>query len=434
MAAGIDVGSTAHFVAVPEGCDENNVREFSSFTTDLYALADWLMQCKIETIAMESTGVFWNQLFELLESKGFDVKLVDARNVKNVSGRKTDVLDCQWLQQLHTYGLLNGAFRPEELVCSLRVYIRQKSMLTKEASTHIQHMQKALSQMNLQLHNVIRDITGDTGMKIIRDILAGQRDPKILAQHRDPRCKNPIEIIEKSLCGNYKEEHIFSLKQAVELYDFYCNKMSACDVEIEKILSKFEQKKEISEDHLKNHDLKKQANSKNALLFNVQAHLERITGIDLTEIPGINTIIALTIISEIGIDMSRWRNSKHFASWLGLCPGNKVSGGKRLGGAASKKTSNRAAAALRIAANSLYRSTSSLGAFLRRLKSRLGPMKAITATAHKIAVIIYNMLKNGVGYIETGADYYEQQYKDRTIKNLKNRAKSLGFELIAVAT
>ncbi|MGD0466628.1 MAG: IS110 family transposase [Gammaproteobacteria bacterium] len=434
MASGIDVGSTAHFVAVPEGCDEINVREFSSFTSDLYALADWLKQCKIETIAMESTGVFWIPLFELLESKGFDVKLVDARNVKNVSGRKTDVLDCQWLQQLHTYGLLNGAFRPEELVCSLRVYIRQKSMLTKKAASHIQHMQKALSQMNLQLHNVIRDITGDTGMSIIREILAGQRDPKILAQHRDPRCKNPIEIIEKSLCGNYKEEHIFSLKQAVELYDFYCNKMSACDVEIEKILFKFEPKKEISEDHLKNHDLQKQSNSKNAPLFNVQAHLERITGIDLTEIPGINTITALIIISEIGIDMGRWKDSKHFASWLGLCPGNKVSGGKRLGGAPSKKTSNRAAAALRTAANSLYRSTSSLGAFLRRLKSRLGPMKAITATAHKIAVIIYNMLKNGVGYIETGADYYEQQYKDRTIKNLKKRAKSLGFELIAVAT
>ena len=223
MAAGIDVGSTAHFVAVPEGCDEINVREFSSFTTDLYALADWLKQCKIETIAMESTGIFWIPLFELLESKGFEVQLVDARNVKNVSGRKTDVLDCQWLQQVHTYGLLSGAFRPEELVCSLRVYIRQKSMLTKEAAFHIQHMQKALSQMNLQLHNVINDITGDTGMRIIRDILAGQRDPKILAQHRDPRCKNPIE---KSLCGNYKEEHIFSLKQAVELYDFYCNKMS----------------------------------------------------------------------------------------------------------------------------------------------------------------------------------------------------------------
>ena len=201
MAAGIDVGSRAHFVDVPEGCDEINVQEFGSFTTDLHAIADWLIKCKIETVAMESTGVYWIPLFELLESKGLEVKLVDARHVKNVSGRKTDVLDCQWLQQLHTYGLLSGAFRPEELVCSLRTYIRQRTMLTKEAAMHIQHMQKALSQMNLQLHNVIKDITGDTGMKIIRDVLAEQRDPKVLAQHRDPRCKNSIEIIEKSLWG-----------------------------------------------------------------------------------------------------------------------------------------------------------------------------------------------------------------------------------------
>lgn len=428
MAAGIDVGSGTHFVAVPEGCDQVNVREFSSFTTDLHVLADWLVKCKIETVAMESTGVYWIPLFELLESRGFEVKLVDARHVKNVSGRKTDVLDCQWLQQLHTYGLLQGAFRPEELVCSLRAYIRQRTMLTKEAAMHIQHMQKALSQMNLQLHNVITDITGDTGMRIIRDILAGQRDQKILAEHRDPRCKNPIKIIEKSLCGNYKEEHIFSLKQAVELYDAYCSKISDCDVEIEKILFKFKSKKEISEDDLKNHHLQKKL-SKNAPLFNVQAHVERIAGVDLTEVPGINAITGLKILSEIGTDMGRWKNSKHFASWLGLCPGNKVSGGKILSGA-SKKTSNRAAEALRMAASTLYRSPSALGAFLRRLKSRLGPMKAITATAHKLAVIIYNMLKNGIGYTELGADYYEQQYRDRAIKNLKNRAKAFGFELV----
>ena len=430
MAAGIDVGSSTHFVAVPVGCDEVNIREFSSFTTDLHTLADWLAKCKIETVAMESTGVYWIPLFELLESKGFEVKLVDARHVKNVSGRKTDILDCQWLQQLHTYGLLNGAFRPEELVCGLRVYMRERAMLTEEAAMQIQHMQKALNQMNLQLHNVINDLTSDTGLRIIRDILVGQRNPKILAQHRDRRCKNPIELIEKSLCGNYKESHIFSLKQAVELYDIYCNKMSDCDVEIEKTLFEFEQKKKVPDD-LKNHDLSIKPNkSKHKPLFNVQSHLERITGVDLTEIPGINAITGLKIISEIGTDMSYWKNSKHFASWLGLCPGNKVSGGKILSGA-SKKTSNRTASALRMAASTLYRSSSALGAFLRRLKSRLGPMKAVTATAHKLAVIIYNMLKEGVGYTELSADYYDQQYRDRTVQNLKSRAKALGFELVA---
>lgn len=257
-------------------------------------------------------------------------------------------------------------------------------------------MQKALSQMNLQLHNVINDISGDTGMKIIRDILAGQRDPKILVQHRDPRCKNPIDIIEKSLCGNYKEEHVFCLKQAVELYNIYRDKIRDCDLEIEKILFKFEEKKEILENDSNANLLKKQPTNKNAPLFDVQSNLIRITGVDLTEIPGISAITGLNIIAEIGRDISFWKDSGHFASWLGLCPGNKVSGGKRLSGAASKKNSNRASVALRMAASTLYRSSSALGAFLRRLKSRLGSMKAITATAHKIAVIIYHMLKNGV--------------------------------------
>jgi hypothetical protein len=221
MAAGIDIGSKSHFVAIPEGCDKDSVREFPSFTTDLIALSNWLKACGIETVAMESTGVYWIPLYELLESHGFDVKLVDARHVKNVSGRKTDVLDCQWLQQLHTYGLLNGAFRPNEQVCALRAYMRQRSMLIKQASTHIQHMQKALSQMNIQLHNVISDITGETGMKIIRAIVAGERDPMVLANYRDRRCKNSLEIIAKSLTGNYREEHVFALTQAIELYDTY---------------------------------------------------------------------------------------------------------------------------------------------------------------------------------------------------------------------
>jgi hypothetical protein len=251
MAAGIDIGSKSHFVAVPEGSDEVCVREFKSFTTNLVELANWLERCGIETVAMESTGVYWIPLYELLESRGFEVRLVDARHVKNVSGRKTDILDCQWLQQLHTYGLLSGAFRPEELVCVLRAYLRQRSMLIQQTAMHIQHMQKALSQMNVQLHNVISDIMGVTGMKIIRAIVGGERDPKLLAIYRDGRCKNSLEVIEKSLTGNYRDEHIFALKQALELYDTYQNKIEVCDDEIEKQLLKFENRKEVTEEDLK---------------------------------------------------------------------------------------------------------------------------------------------------------------------------------------
>ena len=434
MAAGIDIGSKSHFVAVPEGCDDVCVREFKSFTTDLYELANWLEECGVTTVAMESTGVYWIPLYELLESRGFDVKLVDARHVKNVSGRKTDVLDCQWLQQLHTYGLLNGAFRPNEQVCALRVYTRQRSMLIEQASSHIQHMQKALSQMNVQLHNVISDITGDTGMRIIRAIVNGERDTKLLASYRDRRCKNPLEIIEKSLAGCYREEHVFSLQQALDLYEIYQNKVAACDEEIEKKLLTFGERKEIKEDELKERAVKRKGKgrSKNAPLFNLKAHLIRMAGVDLTMIPGVEASSALKIVSEIGLDLSRWKSSKQFASWLGLCPGNKVSGGKRLSGK-SKRTGNYAASTLRMAASTLHRSDSALGAFFRRLKSRLGAPKATTAAAHKLGVIIFEMLRNGVEYNEVGQNYYEEQYRARLINNLSFRAKTLGFDLVATA-
>jgi len=430
MAAGIDIGSKSHFVAVPEGCTEVTVREFESFTADLHELANWLEQCGIETVAMESTGVYWIPLYELLESRGFEVRLVDARHVKNVSGRKTDVLDCQWLQQLHTYGLLKGAFRPEEQVCGLRAYLRQRSMLISQAGSHIQHMQKSLSQMNIQLHHVLSDITGETGMRIIRAIVAGERNPKVLAQSRNRGCKNSVAVIEKALTGHYRDEHVFALKQALSLYDTYYEKIEACDREIEKQLSIFEdvQRKPSEEEET---SLKRRSKShcKNTLSFDARSHLIRITGVDLTAIPGIEASSALKIVSEIGLDLSRWGNSKQFASWLGLCPGNKVSGGKRLGGK-SKRTSNNAAAALRMCASTLHRSESSLGAFFRRLKARLGAPKATTAAAHKLATIIYNMLKKGVEYIESGAAYYETQYRERIVNNLSKRAKKLGFELI----
>lgn len=431
MAAGIDIGSRAHFVAVPEGCTEHCVREFKSFTTDLYELADWLKSCNITTVAMESTGVYWIPLYELLDSRGFDVKLVDARHVKNVSGRKTDILDCQWLQQLHTYGLLSGAFRPAEEVCVLRAYLRQRSMLIDIAASHIQHMQKSLNQMNVQLHHAISDITGETGMKIVRAIVDGERDPKLLATYRDKRCKNSVETIEKALTGNYRNEHVFTLSQALELYDIYQKKIAACDDEIEKQLSQFENRSDLTTEELENHSTKKK--SKNEPSFNLTGHLISMTGVDLTAIPGVGAFSALKILSETGLDMSRWKSGKQFASWLGLCPGNKVSGGKILAGK-TKRTANYAASALRMAASTLHRSDSALGAFLRRMKFRLGAPKAITATAHKLALIIYNMLKSGVEYIESGQDYYEKQHRERLIKSLKIKAETLGLGVFELAS
>ncbi len=307
-------------------------------------------------------------------------------------------------------------------------------MLIEQAASHIQHMQKALSQMNIQLHNVISDITGDTGMRIIRAMVAGERNPGLLASYRDRRCKNSIETIEKSLVGHYRDEHVFALTQALELYDVYQNKIKACDDEIEKRLCDFKdneavKKAEVTEQDGEKIRKKSSSHCKNTLSFDVTTHLKRITGVDLTAIPGIEASSALKMVSEIGLDLTRWKSSKQFASWLGLCPGNKVSGGKRLSGK-SKRTANIAAATLRMAASTLHRSQSALGAFFRRLKSRLGAPKATTATAHKLAVIIFNVLKNGVDYIETGQHYYEQQYRDRLVKNLSFQARKLGFDLV----
>lgn len=427
MAAGIDIGSSSHFVAIPEGLDEVSVKEFKSFTADLCQLANWLERCGIKTIAMESTGVYWIPLYELLDSRGFDVKLVDARKVKNVSGRKTDVLDCQWLQQLHTYGLLGGAFRPDEQICILRAYLRQRTMLIESAVRHIQHIQKAMTQMNIQLHNVLSDITGFTGMKIIRAIVAGERDPKRLAGYRHTNCKNTAEVIEKSLTGTYREEHLFTLTQALELYDEYQQKIGDCDKVIEQHLTTFAHSEPKTSQAAVIRKTK--SHCKNKLSFDAGNYLRKICGVDLTLIPGIEASTALKVISEIGLDLSHWKNSKQFASWLGLCPGNKVSGGKKLSGK-SKRCKNNAASILRMAASTLHRSQSALGAFFRRIKSRLGAPKATTAAAHKLATIIYSMLKNGTEYRETGQDYYEQKYHHRMVRNLQSRAKKLGFTLI----
>jgi transposase len=425
-AAGIDVGSEFHFVAVPADRDEQPVRRFSAFTADLVALADWLAHCGIETVVLESTGIYWIPLFELLESRGLEVLLVDPRRLKHVPGRKTDVLDCQWLQQLHTFGLLSGAFRPADEVVVLRSYLRQRAMLVQYASQHIQHMQKALHQMNVKLDKVLSDITGATGMAILQAILDGERDPVTLAQLRDRRCQHDAETIAKALQGNWRDEHLFALRQALALFRAYHQQIADCDREIEAQLATMTDR---SAGTKLPHQPRQRKKHRNEPAFDMRESLHRVTGVDLTRIDGLDGHTVLKLISEIGTDMSRWKSVKHFTSWLGLCPGNKQSGGKLISGK-TKRCANRAAAALRLAANGLHRSQTALGAYLRRMKARLGAPKAITATAHKLARLVYSTLKHGWTYIDKGADWYEQQFRDRLLKSLQSRALQLGYILI----
>ena len=423
--AGIDVGASSHFVAVPADRAEPQVREFAAYTADLYRLADWLTECEVESVVMESTGVYWIPLFGVLEDRGFAVMLVDPRRIKNVPGRKTDVLDCQWLQQLHTYGLLSAAFRPEGEVRCLRSYLRQRAMLIRYASHHIQHMQKALSQMNVKLQHVISDVTGKTGLAIIDDIVRGERDPHKLAQHRDPRIRADQKTIARSLQGHWREEHIFELAQALELYRIYQGKIAECDGKIEAALEQFEHVAEGATP-AKPGRVQKQ---KNAPAFDVRSHLYRITGVDLTRIDGVDAYTALKVISEIGTDMSKWPSAGHFASWLGLSPDNRITGGRILS-SRTKRNANRAAAALRLAAGALHHSDSALGAFYRRKRAQLGSPKAITAAAHKLARIIYSMLRHGQNYVDQGAEYYENQYRQRAFRAAQRRAAQLGYDLV----
>ncbi len=425
-AAGIDVGASSHFVAVSEGRSEQPVREFEAYTSELYRMADWLLECGVETVAMESTGVYWIPLFGVLEERGLEVMLVDPRRLKNVPGRKTDVSDCQWLQQLHTYGLLSGAFRPDAEIRRLRSYLRQRSMLVEYAAHHIQHMQKALTQMNVKLQHVISDITGKTGMDIIEAIVRGERDPGQLAGLRDRRIRADEETIAKSLHGDWREEHIFELTQALELYRFYHAKIDECDRQIEKQLERFE---DLSGGGSLPTKPGNRRSKGNAPRFDLRTHLFRMTGVDLTEIDGVDGYTALKVVSEIGTDMTKWPTAKHFASWLGLSPNNRITGGKVIS-SRTKPSANRAAAALRMAASALHRSDSALGAFLRRKKAHLGAPKAITATAHRLARIIYSMLRYGQKYVDAGVEYYENQYRQRALRNAKRRAAQLGYELI----
>ena len=430
-AAGIDCGCEEHYVAVAADRDPEPVRPFKTFTNDLHALADWLEACEVDTVAMESTGIYWVALFEILQARGIEVILVNARHVKNVPGRKSDVSDCQWLQQLHTMGLLRGSFRPDAEIAQLRAYMRHRQTLVEGAGDHVRRMHKAMVQMNLHLHNVISDITGVTGMRIVRDIVAGIHDPATLAQHRDRRCRASEEEIEASLTGHYRPEHLFALRQSLALYDTHQRHIQDCDREVERLLQTLAAKQPIPNDELPPPRTRRKPNA-NEPHFKVRELLYELTaGADLTQLDSIGPFAALRLISEIGTDMGRWPSPNHFASWLTLAPQNKVTGGKLIS-SKTPRSANRAAAVLRICAMSLSRSSTALGAFYRRMAYRTDKPTAITATARKLAILVYRVLSGTLVYKDPGAEAYEAQHRARTLNNLRTRAQRLGFQLIAL--
>jgi transposase len=425
-AAAIDVGATLLMAAVRADRTPEPVRGFGTFTTDLHRLADWFAECGVETVAMESTSVYWIPIFELLDARGFTVCLVNARDAKHVPGRKTDVSDAEWLQRLHSYGLLRASYRPKGEFAQLRAYVRQRERLLEYAASHIQHMQKALTEMNLQLHHVVADITGGTGLRIIRAILSGEHNPKTLAGLRDYRCHASTETIEKALTGNYRAEHLFALEQALALYEAYHEKVSACDTRIEAVLKELSIGRGHKADSLPSS--RRRADQVNALAFDVRSALFALLGKDITRIDGFGPYLSLKLIAECGDNLSAWPSAKHFTSWLGLAPNNKISGGRVLS-SRTRRSGGRAAALLRLAAVTVGRTETALGAFYRRLSARIGKAKAVTATARKIAVLFYNAVRHGMEYDDPGASFYESQYRKRVLQNLHRRAKTFGFVL-----
>ena len=424
-AGGIDIGASEVWVDVGKK-DAEPIRMFETFTADLNQMGDWLKSCGIETVAMESTGVYWIPVCQILESKGIEVYLVNAKQAKNVSGRKSDMLDCQWLRILHSYGLLPASFRPAKDIGVLRAYMRHRQMLIEYAAAHVQHMQKALTQMNLQLQHVLSDITGWTGMRIIRAIVAGERDRARLAALRDVRTRANEETIAKALEGDYRAEHLFALKQSLELFDTYQKQIESCHDQIEQHLKSLAAKADPVELKAASKEKKKRRNQP---AFPIREQAFRISGVDLTQIDGIHESAALSLIAEIGIDMNAWKTEKHFSSWLTVCPNNKISGGKILR-RSTRKSSNRAKEILQLCAQSLLNSRSALGAYCRRMCGRLGRPKGIVATAHKLALVVYRMLKFGHQYTDIGQERYEQQYKQRVLQRLSRQAQDFGFQLV----
>ena len=426
-AAAIDVHADNHVVCVPADRATANVRTFGANSCDLLQIAAWLKECGITTVAVESTGIYWIPLFELLEAQGFEVCLIEPGQASHCGARpKTDVLDAQWLQRLHSHGLLRRSFRPPDVVIALRAYLRQRLMLISYGSTHIQHMQKALEQMNVKLTEVVSAITGQTGMRIIAAIIEGQRNPAVLAAMRDDRCKNDAVAIARALEGTWRDEHLFELSQAYELYQTYQAKVTECDRRIEQRLAQLP-------DRSAGEKLKPKSRTRgrkpNDLRFEGNNTVFRALGVDLTAIEGIEVPTALVILGEVGVDVSKFPTEKHFTSWLGLCPNHQQSN-QRLKSRRVRKGKNRVALALRLAARSLHRSRSALGAFFRRMKSRLGYPGAITATAHKLARYVYAMLKHGQAYVRQSLEQYEAAMLERVERTLRKKARALGYELV----
>ena len=430
-AAGIDIGAEEIFVAVPPDRDIDPVRRFATFTRDLVALADWLRQCNIRSVAMESTGVYWIPLYQILETRGFEVFLVNAHHVKNVPGRKSDVSDCQWIQYLHSVGLLKASFRPTDEICVLRSLWRHREGLVQMAAEHVQLMQKALSQMNLQLHHVLSDIVGVSGIAILDAVLAGERDPIKLASLCNRRIRSSRQTVAKSLEGDYRSEHLFALRQSLAAYRFYRQLMAEVDLELEQKMKNLPRAEGAPDKRPAGTKRRIYQHAANEPAFDLKEELFRIAGVDLTDVPGVSTLTAHTILMEVGTDVSRFRNASAFASWLGLCPEQRVSGGKLLY-TRTRKVKNRAAIALRLGAHCLYHAQNYLGDFYRKMKWRLGAPAAITATAHKLARIIYHMLSTRQPYSEEVFARCDQQASVRTEKRLRKQAAELGFQLAPI--
>jgi len=443
-AAGIDIGAETPYVSVPEDRADPSVRTFGCFTPDLQAMAAWLKECRITHVVMESTGVYWMPAYQILTEAGFDVRLVDARHAKNVPGRKTDVWDARWLRKLHTFGLLSGCFLPPQEISELRTYWRHRATLVASAAEQILRMHKSLERMNLQLHKVLSDTTGVTGMRILREIVAGERDPSKLARHRQQGVKHSEETFIKALSGDYQPEHLFTLQQSLACYDFFQQQWKECDQQLQVCLAAMQDKEPPAppssdgsapqegkpDNSLANPVLYRRKNQPH---FDLHSELVRIAGVDLEEIDGISTLTFQTIISEIGTDLSAFPSEKRFGSWLGLCPNHRITGGK-VRSRRTRKVQNRVAQALRIAAQSLHHSKSALGAYYRRLHARLGAPKAITATAYKLARIVWRMMTYGKAYVDVGVAAYEKKIQERTLNALAKRASSLGYALVAVGT
>jgi transposase len=417
-AAGIDLGSRSHFVALPSGRSEEVVREFGCFTEDLESMAAWLLDHGITTVAMESTGVYWVPVFEVLARRGLDVQLVSTKHLRSVPGRKTDVLDCQWIQHLHECGLLRGSFRPEDIVCVVRGFVRHKASLVEESSRRIQRMQKALDQMNVQLHKVVSDITGTTGMAIIKAILAGERDPKKLAAHRNYRCKRDEATLAKALVGNWREEHLFCLEQDVAGYEFLQKQIQDCDARTLELWRRMEQKANPED-----------APKPKSHHVNPEVHraLFRATGANLASLPGFSTENLQTALAETGTDMTKWTSAKAFANWTTLPPRNNVSGGKQRRSSHAHQR-HRVAQCFRIAAQTLANSKTALGAFYRRMRSRKGSAVANHATAHKLAKLYFTLLSRGDDYVEKGIEEYDRRYRGHLIRNAVRQLQRLGAQ------